>query len=111
MKTVLNIFPISFPITYLFWGPDSSNCYGAGVEDDPLSLGGGVDDDPLSLGGGVDDALSLGVDEDPLSLGAADAPPSLLETELSVDAGFGLAGPFPAAALILAHASGSSRTA
>ena len=100
MKTVLNIFPISFPITYLFWGPDSSNCYGAGVEDDPLSLG-----------GGVDDALSLGVDEDPLSLGAADAPPSLLETELSVDAGFGLAGPFPAAALILAHASGSSRTA
>jgi len=118
LKTVLNIFPTSFPITNMLFGADSSaNCYGGGVEE--LSLGGGVVE--LSLGGGVDDdelPLSLGADELPLSLGAdelplslgADDPPSLLETELSVvSAGF-FADVFPLAALILAHASGNSRT-
>ena len=109
LKTVLNIFPTSFPITNMLFGADSSaNCYGGGV--DELSLGGGVVE--LSLGGGVDDdelPLSLGADELPLSLGADD-PPSLLETELSVvSAGF-FADVFPLAALILAHASGNSRT-
>jgi len=109
LKTVLNIFPTSFPITNMLFGADSSaNCYGGGVEE--LSLGGGVVE--LSLGGGVDDdelPLSLGADELPLSLGADD-PPSLLETELSVvSAGF-FADVFPLAALILAHASGNSRT-
>ena len=109
LKTVLNIFPTSFPITNMLLGADSSaNCYGGGV--DELSLGGGVVE--LSLGGGVDDdelPLSLGADELPLSLGADD-PPSLLETELSVvSAGF-FADVFPLAALILAHASGNSRT-
>jgi len=109
LKTVLNIFPTSFPITNMLLGADSSaNCYGGGV--DELSLGGGVVE--LSLGGGVDEdelPLSLGADELPLSLGADD-PPSLLETELSVvSAGF-FADVFPLAALILAHASGNSRT-
>ena len=109
LKTVLNIFPTSFPITNMLLGADSSaNCYGGGVEE--LSLGGGVVE--LSLGGGVDEdelPLSLGADELPLSLGADD-PPSLLETELSVvSAGF-FADVFPLAALILAHASGNSRT-
>jgi len=92
----------------LFGADSSANCYGGGVEE--LSLGGGVVE--LSLGGGVDDdelPLSLGADELPLSLGADD-PPSLLETELSVvSAGF-FADVFPLAALILAHASGNSRT-
>jgi hypothetical protein len=101
----------------LFGADSSANCYGGGV--DELSLGGGVDElslgggvDELSLGGGVDDdelPLSLGADELPLSLDADD-PPSLLETELSVvSAGF-FADVFPLAALILAHASGNSRT-
>jgi hypothetical protein len=127
LKTVLNIFPTSFPITNMLLGADSSaNCYGGGV--DELSLGGGVVElslgggvFELSLGGGVDDdelPLSLGADLLPLSLGAdllplllgADDPPSLLETELSVvSAGF-FADVFPLAALILAHASGNSRT-
>ena len=109
LKTVLNIFPTSFPITNMLFGADSSaNCYGGGV--DELSLGGGVVE--LSLGGGVVEdelPLSLGADELPLSLDADD-PPSLLETELSVvSAGF-FADVFPLAALILAHASGNSRT-
>ena len=118
LKTVLNIFPTSFPITNMLLGADSSaNFYGGGV--DELSLGGGVVElslgfgvVELSLGGGVDDdelPLSLGAFELPLSLGADD-PPSLLETELSVvSAGF-FADVFPLAALILAHASGNSRT-
>ena len=95
LKTVLIIFPTSFPITNMLFGAFSSaNSYGVGSS---LGYSVGYGSGLLSLGAG--ESLSLGVEV-----------PSLLETELSDSAAGFLALVLPAAALILAHASGNSRT-
>lgn len=103
LKTVFIIFPTSFPITYMFWGAFSANSFG--VASLSLGFGGGVESlSLLGYGGGVEE---LSVDAELLSLVVE--PLSLLETELSVSAGFGLDLVFPAASLIVLSASGSSR--
>lgn len=94
LKTVFIIFPTSFPITYMFWGAFSASSFGVAS----LSLG---------FGGGVESLSLLGDGSELLSLDTE--PSSLLETELSVSAGFGLDLVFPAASLIVLSASGSSR--
>jgi len=84
----------------LFGAFSSANSYGVGS-----SLGFSVGFGYVSgFGSGL---LSLGAGES-LSLGVE--VPSLLETELSDSAAGFLALVLPAAALILAHASGNSRT-
>jgi hypothetical protein len=91
LKTVFIIFPTSFPITYMFWGAFSASSFGVAS----LSLlGFGDGSELLSL----DAELSLDVE-----------PLSLLETELSVSADYGLDLVLPAASLIVLSASGSSR--
>ena len=99
LKTVLIIFPTSFPITNMLFGAFSSaNSYGVGSSlgySDGFGYVSGFRSGSL----GADESLSLGVEV-----------PSLLETELSDSAAGFLALVLPAAALILAHASGNSRT-
>lgn len=96
LKTVFIIFPTSFPITYMFWGAFSASSFG--VASLSLGLGGGFES--LSLLGFGDGSELLSLDVEPLSL---------LETELSVSADYGLDLVLPAASLIVLSASGSSR--
>ena len=102
LKTVFIIFPTSFPITYMFWGAFSASSFG--VASLSLGLGGGFES--LSLLGFGDGSELLSLDAE-LSLDVE--PLSLLETELSVSADYGLDLVLPAASLIVLSASGSSR--